>query len=151
MINLEKITQDFIIKGKNGGIFLDFAWETQAVDAQTYGDLTAIEIGIIVPMNYLRRYNQATLDRDTRKLPDARKFFDFLRPYLKGKKLESRGDSLEYQNFDDADKELSTYKNYFCTWDKNNKELTLHINGDLDLDDEWENSFEHDDPKDDQK
>jgi len=144
MLNLEKLTQQFIEEGRDRGIFVDSACEELAVDPQTYGDLTAIQIRIVIPNSYIRRYNQVKSGRDTKKLPDAQTFFEFLRPYLKGKKLVPRRKSVEYENFDYADEELLTYKKYACSWNREDGELILTIDGDLELDEEFDRSFEHD-------
>jgi len=150
MTNLSDLVDEFTVKRSkraddaNSKIFLDYAWEAQAVDEDTYGELTAVQIGIAIPEAFIKRYNKLKSGKISRRLPDPKLLFDELRPLLKGRHLiPSREDQcVEYSDFDNAEEELSDYRLYDCSWtnDFDIKHI-LQVDGDLELDEEYENSF----------
>ncbi|MBI2630011.1 hypothetical protein HYW76_02835 [Candidatus Pacearchaeota archaeon] len=122
-----------------------YALEMPAVDEATYGELTRLEIGIRVSKKFIREFNLLKYNKDSTKLPneaDARVIFEAIRPTFKGRKLKPIWHLNEdYRTFDEADEELSTYRGFHCHFKREGRDIVLNVVGDLELDEEYDESF----------
>ena len=119
----------------------EFAGETYGCDP-SISELTVPRVVLYVPKGFIRKYNLATIGKNSEALPDANKFWKFLNPHLVGRELVAQDEFGREGPVDDIVKELLKWPHgaRFESYSNTRKGVLLDVKADYNP--YWEDSEE---------
>ena len=140
MVNLvEELVKYSHPSAKPRPLEFEFAGETLGCDP-SISELTVPHVVIYIPRGFIRKYNLATIGRDSEALPDAYKLWSFLSQNLALKGMAAKDECGGHVPVDEVVKELLEwpYNAYFDSFYKSRKGVLLEVKADYDP--YWEDS-----------
>jgi hypothetical protein len=140
MINLaEEVTKYLGPRRQQRSLEFEFAGETFGCDP-SISELTVPHVTIYVPKGFIRKYNLATIGKDSKSLPDANRLWKFLSSNLLGRGLVARNEEERRSSVDGVVKELLQW-NHVERFEYNSKKgVLLEVKAGYDAD--WEETEE---------